>query len=168
MPPGGVQYFKLEAAPNQELFAQILVPTSPPNKDFRPAIALIGPGLQEPQGEIPFTLPQGSGALIFPWEDKEVFFEPFTQTRYYMAKEVRRSLPGGTWYVAIFQPQGKAGKYTLTVGEKDRWGVKEILSFPLMWFRTRWWYSPGQIIAIILGALALIALLTWLLARKKK
>ncbi|HOC05913.1 MAG TPA: LPXTG cell wall anchor domain-containing protein [Bacillota bacterium] len=37
-----------------------------------------------------------------------------------------------------------------------------------MWFRTRWWYSPGQTIAIILGVLALIALLAWLLARRKK
>lgn len=165
---GKVHYYQLETTEDQEIFVQMLIPFRPPNKDFRPRVALIGPGLPEPDGDVPFTIPQDSGALIFPWEDKEVFFEPFSQTRYYMAKEIRRSLPSGNWYVAVYHPEGKVGRYTLTIGEKDRWGVKEVLSFPAMWFRTRWWYSPGQTIAIILGVAALIALLTWLVKRRKR
>ena len=163
--PGEVHFYQFVLPEDREFFAQMLVPARPRSKDFQPTLALIGPGLPAMAAEIPFALPPNTGALILPWEDKEVFFEPFTQTRYYMARELRRVLPAGTWKLAVYQPEGKGGKYTLVVGEKEQWGIKDILSFPAMWFRTRWWYSPGQTIAIILAAPALVALLVWLLLR---
>ncbi len=163
--PGKAHFYQFVLMEDQEFFAQMLVPARPRYKDFQPTLALIGPGLPVPAAEIPFALPPNTGALILPWEDKEVFFEPFTQTRYYMARELRRSLPAGTWTLAVYQPEGKGGKYTLAAGEKEQWGVQDILAFPAIWFRTRWWYSPGQTIAIILAAPALAALLSWLLLR---
>ena len=161
--PGKVHYYRFVILEDQEFFAQMLVPVRPRYKDFRPTLALIGPGL--PTEEVPFALPSDTGAIILPWEDKEVSFEPFPQTRYYMAQEFRRSLPAGTWNLAVYQPEGKGGKYTLSVGEKEQWKIKDILAFPAMWLRTRWWYSPGQTIAIILAAPAVAALLVWLLLR---
>lgn len=163
--PGKAHFYQFVLQEDQEFFAQMLVPTRPRYKDFRPTLALIGPGLPAPAAEIPFALPPNTGVLILPWEDKEVFFEPFTQTRYYMARELRRALTAGTWQLAVYQPEGKGGKYTLAVGEKEQWRIKDIFAFPAIWFRTRWWYSPGQTIAIILAAPALAAFLVWLLLR---
>lgn len=165
---GDVDYYEFQV-PEQGLdfFAQLLVPTRPEYKDFRPVLALIGQDLPQVDAkELPISLPPEAGVLILPWQDKEIFFEPFTQTRYYMAEEMRRKLRAGTWQLAIYHPQGKRGKYTLAVGEREKWGWQEALAFPGIWFRTRWWYSPGQTIAILGAMLAALVLVFWLFKRK--
>ena len=129
-------------------------------------MVLIGPGLPWVDlDQFPFEKPQGTGAIVVPWEDKEVFFEPFTQTRYFMAQEFRRNLQAGTWWLAVYSPQGQGGKYTLAVGESERWGWRDLFAFPGMWFRTRWWYNPGQTIAMMLAGLGFISMVIWLLRK---
>lgn len=157
--PGQVDYYRL-TVPQQglDLFTQLLVPTRGQEQDFRPSLALLGPGLPPARGELPLAIPEGSGAVIMDWEDKGIFFEPFTQTRYDMARELRRSLPGGEWQLAVFHPQGHGGRYTLTLGEEERWSLKDIIRFPNMWLRTRWWYNPLQTVAILVAGLFLMAL----------
>lgn len=163
---GQVDYYEFTVSPaGLNLFSQLLVPTRPDYKDFRPSLALLGPGLPTPDADLPLEVPPGFGAVIMEWEDKEIFFEPFTQTRYYMAREQRHPLAEGEWQLAVFHDQGQGGKYTLTVGEKEHWGWKDILRFPGMWFRTRWWYSPGQTVAIILALAVLLAICVRLLMR---
>jgi len=157
--PGKVDYYEISVpSAGLSFFAQLLVPTRPQYQGFRPNLALIGPDLPQPQEDLPVEVPRGYGAVLIPWEDKEVFFEPFTQTRYYMAKEVRRPLSQGNWQLAVYHPEGQGGKYTLAVGEKERWSWKDIFLFQAMWFKTRWWYSPGQTIALITAGLAGVAL----------
>lgn len=142
-----------------EFFAQLLVPT-PVREEFRPALALIGPGLPFPEIQPEkIQIPSGMGAVTLPWQDKEVFFEPFTQTRYRMAQELRLDLPGNTYWLAVYQPGDGGGKYTLAVGEEEQWGIRDVFSFPGMWFRTRWWFSPGQTLLIIGGAAGVLAAL---------
>lgn len=165
---GEVDYYQFQVSEQGlDFFTQLLVPTRKEYEDFRPTVALIGPGLPSaPNQELPFTIPQGSGAIVLPWQQKQVFFEPFTQTRYYMAEEMRRNLSPGTWRLAVYHPQNQGGKYTLTVGEREEWSWKDILSFPVMWFKTRWWYSPGQTIAIMLAGITLLALVIWFIRRR--
>jgi len=162
---GEVQYYEFDVpAGGLDFFAQLLVPTRPQYKLFRPTMALIGPDLPGLSAtDYPFDIPAESGAVILPWQEKEVFFEPFTQTRYYMAQELRRAVPEGKWWLAVYHDEGKEGKYTLAVGEKEEWGLKDIIAFPSMWFNTRWWYSPGQTIALILAGLGIMMTIIWLI-----
>lgn len=148
-----------------EFFTQLLVPHRREFADFQPTVALIGAGLPSIESEVPFAVPQDTGAVTIPWQDKEIFFEPFTQTRYYMAQEFRKHLEAGTWYLAVYHPQGDGGKYTLAVGEREDWAWQDIFAFPGMWFRTRWWYSPGQTIAILAIGVGLLGLV-WFIKRR--
>lgn len=164
--PGQVDYYEfIVTSPGLDSFLQLLVPTRTRYKDFRPSLALIGPGLPQAKVDMPLEVPAGFGAVIMDWEDKEIFFEPFTQTRYYKAREHRHSLAEGEWQLAVFHRQGQGGKYTLTVGEKEQWSWKDIFRFPGMWFKTRWWYSPAQTVLIILAVLILLVICARLLVR---
>ena len=159
---GTVDYYEFDIpSGGQQLFAQLLVPMRPQFSNFRPTLALIGSGLPLVDS-VPFDQPQGKGAIVLPWEDKKEFFEPFTQTRYYMAQEFRQNLPQGTWWLAVYNPQ-QGGKYTLAVGEREVWGWRDLFAFPGIWYRTRWWYNPGQTIAIIAAGLGLLGLVFWLI-----
>lgn len=163
---GMTEYYEFSVPEEgMELFAQLLVPAPAP-VDFRPSLVLIGPGLDPADPGVPVEIPPGMGAVVLPWQEKELFFEPFTQTRYHMAEELRTDLAQRKFLLAIFEPQGKGGKYTLAVGEEERWSWRDIFAFPGIWLRTRWWYSPGQTAAIILAAAAALALATYLLIRK--
>lgn len=164
--PGQVDYYRFTVSQGGlDFFTQLLVPARGPDRDFRPSLALLGPGLPPVEGNLPLAVPTGWGAVIMDWEDKGTFFEPFTQTRYYMAREQRRSLPQGEWQLAVFHPRGKGGRYTLTLGEEEQWSWKDIFRFQGMWLRTRWWYSPSQTVVIILAGLGLVSLAIWLAVR---
>jgi hypothetical protein len=52
-----------------DLFIQIGVPVLDRLKEFRPAMVVVGPGL--PKVELPFELPEGLGAEVFPTDDIE-------------------------------------------------------------------------------------------------
>lgn len=163
---GKAEYYEFSVPEEgMQLFAQLLVPTPAPG-NFRPSLVLIGPGLAPEEPGIPVEVPPGMGAMVLPWQEKELFFEPFTQTRYHMAEELRTDLGQGKYFLAIFEPQGQGGKYTLAVGEEERWSWRDIFAFPGIWLRTRWWYSPGQTMAIILAAAAVLALAIYLFIRK--
>ncbi|HPZ90683.1 MAG TPA: hypothetical protein PLL81_04935 [Bacillota bacterium] len=155
---GQVDYFRF-SVPRQgmEFACQLMVPARSRSKDFRPVLVLIGPGLPDPGPEIPVAVPPGLGAEAEEWWDGGKFFEPFTQTSYRMGPKVRRHLPAGEWQLAVYHPPGTGGKYTLAVGERESWGWRDLLRFPGLWLRIRWWYNPGQTVAAILAGLALAA-----------
>lgn len=161
--PGQTHWYRFEAGEELAFYAQMTVPNLAGYEDFAPWFALIGADLSS-EGGLPIAVPPGMGAEFAPGtEAGEKFTEPFTQTRYLLRQEMRRHLPAGSYYIAVFHPGGKGAKYALTVGEKEDWRWRDVVSFPLIWLAVRWWYSPSQTVAVMGGLALLAAVLIWLM-----
>lgn len=116
-----------------ELFVQIGVPVLERLKDFRPNLALVGPGL--PQAELPFAVPEGMGAIVL--STKEVteprfFHEHFTGTDSWILRSETVRLPAaGQYYLVAFSPEGQTGKLWVAIGTRESFSPLDMLRFPI-------------------------------------
>jgi hypothetical protein len=104
----------------QELFLQIGVPVLDRLRQYRPALALLGPGL--PDVRVPSSFRRAWAAwssIPATWKKPEDFYEPFTGTRSWILKEQNVKLPdAGRYYVVAYDPDGKSGKLWAALGRK--------------------------------------------------
>lgn len=122
-------WLTFDAEAGQEIFMQIAIPVIERQKDYRPTLVLIGPGL--PAAELPFAIPEGMGALVYPTEgfEGEYFLEHFTGTEsWQLREETVNAAASGTHYVMGFHPQEAQGKFWIAVGTAEEFGVNDILS----------------------------------------
>jgi NADH dehydrogenase [ubiquinone] 1 alpha subcomplex assembly factor 1 len=116
----------------QKLRLQLGVPFIERLQEYRPTLVLLGPGL--PKVDLPFENPGGTGGLIFDTRDAgppRVFHEPFTGTSSWILSEHDVQLPAvGRYYVVAYEPSGKPGKLWVALGQKEAFGVKDILMLP--------------------------------------
>ena len=95
-------WLTFEGQKDQEVFLQIGVPVIDRLKDYRPTMALIGPGL--PEGEAPFELPAGCGLQAFPTTEiakPRYFEEHFTGTDSWILRDATVKLPESGVYYAV-------------------------------------------------------------------
>ncbi len=156
-----VHYYKIDGKRGMDLYVQMTIPKIKDNEDFTPSIAILGKEFEKPEIEVPFEVPEGYGVkIIEPVEVKEEFFEPFTQTRYLMRQEETIKLENDApYYIVVYDNVKEEGKYTLTVGRKEEFKIKDILLFPLTWIRVRLWYNKFQTFLIIVLVITIITLL---------
>jgi uncharacterized protein (TIGR03382 family) len=116
--------FQLEAG--QGIYAQLGVPAIDRLADFRPALALLGPGL--PEISLPFEIPQGLGGISLDVsEQAEHFHEEFTGTDSWIWGVLESAAAQtGTYYVVAYVPSGETGKLWVAVGREEVFGLKEI------------------------------------------
>jgi len=115
------------------LFVQIGVPVIDRLEKFRPAIAVVGPGL--PGGKVPFKTPKATGAKVLATSDvskPRFFHEHFTGTESWIHIEVTRTLRrSGTHYLVAYTPDDpKPGdKLWLSMGRKERFKLRDLFTF---------------------------------------
>jgi hypothetical protein len=125
-------WLTFEVPKDFKLFVQIGVPAIDRLKDFRPAMAIVGPGL--PNNDPPFPLPKDTGAKVL--LTKEVskprfFHEHFTNTDSWILHGERVVLPkAGRYYLVGYCPDKQTGKLWLSVGEKESFTVEDLKDFP--------------------------------------
>jgi hypothetical protein len=116
----------------QALKIQLGVPLIDRLEDFRPAFALLGPGL--PSVELPFTVPEGLGGSVFESgnvTEPEVFDEPFTGTTSWILRDEEVQLPAaGRYYVVAYVPSGEQGKLWVALGVEEVFELDDILTLP--------------------------------------
>jgi hypothetical protein len=105
---------------------QIFVPVCGQHfANFRPSVALIGPGLDTPKdAALPFTLPKGMGAWVFP-DDRSLNGARIAvptntitgQEPVYSTNLQSITIPqAGDYTVAVWEPDGNVGAYMLSTG----------------------------------------------------
>ena len=163
-------YYAFHAAKGTFLKVKIIVPRLPGLDDFRPALALFGPGLPAPAPIelklLPFSLPAGVGLQVSE-EDKSDkapqvrLDEPWTQAGYWERQTLLNELPeDGTYFLAVYSLTNQRGKYGLVVGDSAETDLREILTFPVTWARVHYWFDDlwwPTFAAVVLG-LALLGL----------
>lgn len=125
-------WLTFDATAGQALYAQLGVPVIDRLEDFRPALALLGPGL--PDIGLPFEVPAGLGGVILTTDDveePEFFHEPFTGTDSWILGQIRtNAAEAGQHYIVAYVPSGETGKLWIAPGEEEQFGAGDILSLP--------------------------------------
>ena len=125
-PAGAPQYFAIDGRAGERLYATMEVPEIAGLQEFRPSLALIGPGLPAFDAPPGVTLPAESGGVRV--DDarsapRARFDEPFSRTSYYRGPVIDRPLSAdGRYFVVVFDESAATGKYTLTIGTREVFG----------------------------------------------
>ena len=168
---GEVDLFAVTLTAETNFYARISVPKLEGKTDFAPAFVLIGPELPTsntpPNFQLELSSDQGRAIFLSEGEADE-FFEPFTQTTLIQRQWVSRALPAGTYYLAIYDPTGKTGKYVLATGEKEAFDITDWLTLPATWWKVRMWYDPAQTWLMIGGAAAAVAGVVYLIRVRRE
>lgn len=121
-------WLRFEAEAGQEIFLQIGIPVIDRLRDYRPSMAVVGPGL--PHAEVPFELPPGCGIQAFATNgvrEPEFFAEKFTGTDSWILRDEVFTLPeAGTYYLVAYMPGDAPGKLWLSIGEKEDFGLSDL------------------------------------------
>lgn len=101
-------------------------------EDFLPCFALVGPNLPQPSQQLPFTLPEGYGAIVKenlePGETRETFYEPFGGKSYYYGPILDENITQpGTYYAYVWDPHQQGGDYVLVIGKGEFFGPIDII-----------------------------------------
>ena len=111
------------------VYFQLGVPYLTRFEGYRPALAMVGPGL----GVVnpPIAIPAGLGAQVCTSDEitPTFFDEPFTGTQSWIMFEREIPLPqDGRYYLAAWDPAGKPGKLWMAVGKREAWSFKDALA----------------------------------------
>lgn len=119
-------------AANQNLYVQLGLPAIDRLADYRPSVAILGPGL--PVIDLPFDVPAGLGGLLLSSGDVTnpiEFDEPFSSTRSWILLEKDITLPqAGTYFVVAFDPAGQPGKLWVATGREEKFSLDDIGQLP--------------------------------------
>jgi hypothetical protein len=124
-------WLAFDAAAGTRLDLSLGVPVIDRLTDYRPSIAILGPGL--PAIELPIETPPGSGGVIFDsaGREPEFFHEPFTGTDSWILVEEAVDLPEtGTYYVVAWPPGVIVDKLWVAIGVREEFGISDVLSLP--------------------------------------
>jgi hypothetical protein len=93
---------------------------------FLPSLAVVGPGLPVAGEKLPFTVPQGYGAIVVnntpPGVKRPTFFEPFSGTEYYDAPAFDQTVAtAGKWYIYYWDPYKMGGDYVAILGFREKY-----------------------------------------------
>ncbi len=137
-----VDVYTFTVAEGERVQANVLVPQCMEYQGFYPALALVGPGLPDPEQPLPLTLPSGFGARVQRGSldnPPDVFYEPFSRKSYFRFPHlVHENAEPGLWQAWIWDPGGAAGDYVAAIGFRERFNPGDIMRtlfiLPLLWF----------------------------------
>lgn len=127
-----VLWLAFDAEAGTQLDLSLGVPVIERLVDYRPSLAVLGPGM--PPIDLPFEVPPGTGGVPFETSavgEVDSFHEPFTGTDSWVLLEASVDLPqSGTYYVVVWPPSELADKLWVAIGTREQFGVSDLLSFP--------------------------------------
>ena len=133
-PATDVDYYEFEVTEPVEVYVEAIVPVCPGYEDIMPWFALIGPGLPEPEYELPdgVDIPEGYGAIVVPGpvpgEPREQFYEPFGGKSYYQGGRFEEMVyDPGAYTVIYWDPYEMGGDYVGVLGNQEIWGFRDII-----------------------------------------
>lgn len=127
-----VDYYRLPSlTAGESLLVSVIVPVCPEYADFLPTYALVGPDLPVPNEPVPFQLPDGYGAMVFPnllpGEPREEEFEPIGSKFYYEGVTFTGiAETSGEWGVVVWDPYALGGDYVLELGFVESFDANDI------------------------------------------
>jgi hypothetical protein len=165
-------YYAFRAPKGTFLKVQLNTAREPGLDNFRPAVALFGPGLPPPApselDRLTFSLPPNVGLLLSEPEanvnNLTRVTEPWTQADFWERQRIQnQAAEDSVYYLVVFSQNKQAGKYALGIGDKVEAGWRETLTFPVTWVRVRLWFGDWwwPAVTLLLITLVLVGLILW-------
>ncbi|MEQ1506581.1 MAG: hypothetical protein ABMB14_30410 [Myxococcota bacterium] len=126
--PGAVHEIHLELPRDFALPFELMVPHQSRYADWRPAYAVVGPGLPPPtdaeRAALPRAIPDGEGAYVDLNDDpeREVYFEDVLRRTYWSSGTIALPLRAGDNHVWVWDPRGGEGPYGVGFGVEEDFG----------------------------------------------
>jgi len=125
-------WLTFEAAAGTTLDVSLGIPVLDRLTDYRPKLAVLGPGL--PSVDLPIDTPAGAGGIVFDSAasgDPRFFHEHVTGTESWILIEEAVTLPAtGTYYVVAFPSADQIDKLWVAIGKREQFGLRDLFSFP--------------------------------------
>ncbi len=124
-------WLTLEATAGTVLDVSLGVPVLDRLAEYRPNLAVLGPGL--PAIDLPMDVPPGIGGVVFESAGRAPrrFHEHVTGTESWILIENAVTLPEtGTYYVVAFPTGAQIDKLWVAIGTREQFGLRDLLSFP--------------------------------------
>lgn len=121
-------WMRFDAQEGEELWAQLGMPLLDRQAAWRPSMAILAKGFPDPDGTLPFAVPEGLGALVLDSAevtDPEMFAEPFSGTTSWILRGETISLPAGEGYVVAWDPAGLTGKLWVATGLREEFEAED-------------------------------------------
>jgi len=141
-PGWDIDYFAFEAQAGQAILLSLSIPANDENNDaiYAPLMAVIGPGLPaDALPELPegLRVPAGAGArLVALGEAPAYFYEPFGRVHFWNYEDDFFRAPQDARYtVALWHHEGKVGRYTFVIGQREVWGgdLECLMAYDVYW-----------------------------------
>jgi hypothetical protein len=130
-PATDVDAYRFTIGEPTPVYVEAIVPVCPGYEDFRPSFALVGPGLPTAPAGLPFTVPNGYGAVVMDdpgTEPRESYFEPFGGKSYYQGPVLSQTLTtAGEYTVYYWDPDQGGGDYVAVLGDQEIWRLRDII-----------------------------------------
>ena len=146
--PASPEYWlAIDVPQSASLSLSIGVPVIDRFQSFRPALAVLGPGL--PAVSLRLPVPQGYGAEVLITDavtNPPVFHEPLTGTDSWTLRDDRLTLgAAGRYYIVLFSPRGERGKFWAAIGERETFNLTDFLNLPSVVREVRAFHEvPGR------------------------
>lgn len=161
--PGEINYYTFAGKRDETAYISVTLPKTSEATQFGLEVALIGNAITK-NDRVPFALNPGEHALVASdtgHDPDAVFFEPVTQTAYWIRQDMRVKLPSdGTYLIAVYNAQNKTGKYVLAVGEREEWRAEDVPAFPNIWIGVRNYFGNTNFVIVGIGVLVTVSALT--------
>jgi len=143
--------------------------------DYRPNLAVLGPGL--PPADLPFAIPSGVGGVVFASAargEPRYFHEHVTGTASWILIDEAVSLPEtGTYYVVAYPSGDLVDKLWVAIGTREQFGIRDLLSFPVIIRDVRNFHEVGdeahwlRTVGIVPFAALAVAVIAWVVFRNR-
>lgn len=162
-----VDFYEFEAKEGQNFYIEMLVPKIKSNENFQPNFVIISKQIPN-KDSVPLDIPQGYGVINVPYPENYTneFYEKFTQTTYLKAQSISGIIEKDGKYIIGVYSNSKGGKYTLAIGKKEDFGFKDILTFPYVYFKVKYFFNP--IITLLCLATAILVIFGLYTLKKKR
>jgi len=154
---GQVKYYELRLAAGERLELALFTPGGGP---FEPSMAVMSPALASSDA-VPdrVAVPEGYGVVAVDGEKAaEPTFEPNTPAANYDVAAFGRSVEeGGRYVVAVYEPDGRAGKVGVVAGDRESFTVEQYVTVAFDLYRIYRWEGDGPLVVFGPSLLVLTA-----------
>lgn len=130
--PADVDHFVMQIDEPTRIYMHTNIPYCAEYEDFTVTYALTGPGLPEPDAELPVQLPEGHGAVIVRDDfatvaERPVMYERFSSRVYYEgpAYSIDVETPG-EYSMIVWHDSQDVGDYVAVIGKAEQFGPVDI------------------------------------------
>ena len=139
-----VLWLRYEVDEPTEVFVQLGVPLIDRLAQYEPALGVVHEQASQDEST-PFAIPDGMGLeRLAVSGERELFFEPFTQTQSWILIERKVAVPAGVGYLAAWSPTGETGKLWVAVGETEQFGSDDWANAPNWLGDARFFHEAGS------------------------